>query len=346
MSRVIFARNVNDALGSALNALMLTGQSNPSRNGQVLAFPYPVMTEYSTPTERVLFSPKRRANPVFHLMESLWMLAGRADVKFPSEFVKNFGQFSDNGQDFWGAYGRRWRSWFGWDQIRAAINELSSNPQSRRVVVSMWDPVHSVVGGPQGDFETALEGGLDVPCNTQIYFDARDRRLNMTVTNRSNDIVWGCYGANAVHMSMLQEYVAAATGWPVGRYTQFSNNLHLYTDKYPVEEMNHLSDDCFAHNYYATNQVSATPLVAVGENIEMFDEDLRRFFQAYDAASLHEALDDTFYSTKFFRATVVPMGWSWHNRKNPATALDFLSDMPPHSDWKRAMEIWLRRIEA
>lgn len=50
----------------------------------------------------------------------------------------------------------------------------------------------------------------------------------MTVANRSNDIIWGCYGANAVHMSMLQEFVANALGIPVGLYNQVSNDWHIY----------------------------------------------------------------------------------------------------------------------
>ena len=48
----------------------------------------------------------------------------------------------------------------------------------------------------------------EIPCNTAIYFKVREGKLNMTVSNRSNDVIWGTFGANVVHMSILQEYVA------------------------------------------------------------------------------------------------------------------------------------------
>jgi hypothetical protein len=50
----------------------------------------------------------------------------------------------------------------------------------------------------------------------------------MTVFCRSNDLIWGAYGANAVHMSILQEYVACGLARPVGHYWQVSNNYHVY----------------------------------------------------------------------------------------------------------------------
>ncbi len=64
-----------------------------------------------------------------------------------------------------------------------------------------------------------------------MYFDGSTGVLNMTVCNRSNDIVWGAYGANAVHMSFLQEVIAAAVGLPLGSYVQFSNNFHAYIER-------------------------------------------------------------------------------------------------------------------
>lgn len=58
----------------------------------------------------------------------------------------------------------------------------------------------------------------------------------MTVTNRSNDLVLGMLGANVVHFSYLQQYVADCLGVEVGYYTQFTNNLHVYTSNWKPEE--------------------------------------------------------------------------------------------------------------
>src|SRR5207237_2010921 len=97
----------------------------------------------------------------------------------------------------------------------------------------------------------------DVPCNTEVMFlprlstdaylhpcqkhqgkrekggcddekAAAIRVLDMTVINRSNDTLWGALGSNYVHFSFLHEYISLATGCVVGRYNQFSNNLHVY----------------------------------------------------------------------------------------------------------------------
>jgi len=85
-------------------------------------------------------------------------------------------------------------------------------------VISMHDPVADL------NVDT-----LDQPCNTTLYFRVYDQALDMTVICRSNDIIWGAYGANAVHFSVLQEYIAAAIDIPIGKMYQISNNWHAYT---------------------------------------------------------------------------------------------------------------------
>src|SRR5690606_6235064 len=140
---------------------------------------------------------ERDANPFLHFFESLWMLAGRNDVDYMTRLVRRFAAYSDDGKTFNGAYGYRWRKWFGRDQLQQIIGALRSNPQDRRCVLGMWDAGHDL--GLQS---------ADLPCNTHIYFRIQDDRLNMTVCNRSNDAIWGAVGANVVHMSFLQEYMA------------------------------------------------------------------------------------------------------------------------------------------
>ena len=110
--KTIHARNVNEALVLGIQALAESGKAYPSRNGDMIEYPGPVTTTYLRPTERVLFEPLRDANPFLHFFESLWMLAGRDDVAYLTQFVKRFKEFSDDGKTFNGAYGHRWRSWF------------------------------------------------------------------------------------------------------------------------------------------------------------------------------------------------------------------------------------------
>lgn len=231
----IIARSPDDGLEQALQLLKVVGVVSDSRNGAVIRAPGPVITTYNAPRQRVSQAPLRDANPFFHLYEALWMLAGRRDVESVAKFAKRMSTFSDNGVDLHGAYGWRWRGYFGFDQLREIVKILRNDSSSRRAVLSMWTPdgdliAGSGIGGPRS---------LDLPCNTHVYFDAAFGVLNMTVCNRSNDVVWGCYGANVVHMSMLHEFVACATGLPLGSYYQFSNNFHMYAQREDCQRLLH-----------------------------------------------------------------------------------------------------------
>lgn len=216
----ITGHNVNDIYPEALWKMKLFGVKQDTRNGMVLRIPGPVVTTYMYPKQRMLFDERRDANPFFHIFEGVWMLAGRHDVAWIAAFNTNITQFSDDGITLHGAYGYRWRNHFGHDQLAWLVNHLRADPKSRRAVLQMFDP--------EMDQDWIVGGFKDIPCNTGIYFEIADEQLNMTVTCRSNDMIWGCYGSNVVHMSMLQEFVADAVGIEVGTYTQFSNNFHVY----------------------------------------------------------------------------------------------------------------------
>jgi len=219
---IINARNVHAALRNGLQDLTAAGLYSESRNGRVLMFTEPVTTVYNKPLERVVFWSERDANPFFHFAESLWMLAGRNDVAFVANFAKQMLEYSDDTETLNGAYGYRWRYHFGFDQVTQIISALENNPRDRRQVLQMWQPSDLLDQSSKSD----------VPCNTQAFFSVNYwGKVDMTVCNRSNDMIWGAYGANAVHFSYLLEFVAGALGRPVGRYWQVSNNLHAYENE-------------------------------------------------------------------------------------------------------------------
>jgi thymidylate synthase len=234
-ARIIVANNVNDALESGLWHLAANGQIGGSRNGPVLVAPGPVTTEYLNPTYRVLFSEQRDANPFFHLFESMWMLAGRNDTNALKPFVPRMQDFSDDQETLNGAYGYRWREFFGYDQLVELTNLLKRDPSTRRAVLSMWNAAAYEGYGWQADLTN--QGSKDLPCNTHVYFDASRGYLDMTVCCRSNDVVWGAYGANVVHFSFLHEWMAAAAGLHLGRYYQMSNNYHIYYERPDVQRL-------------------------------------------------------------------------------------------------------------
>ena len=71
----IIARNANDLFSNMLWHFKTSGVKSDSRNGPVLMINEPVLTRVNRPMERVLFFDGRDANPIFHLMESIWILA-------------------------------------------------------------------------------------------------------------------------------------------------------------------------------------------------------------------------------------------------------------------------------
>lgn len=344
----ITARNVQEALFRAITLTLSEGRERPSRNGLVLGLDMPLVTMLTNPTERVLFSPVRNANPVFHLLESLWMLAGRNDLKFPSTIVKQIRAYSDDSETLWGAYGWRWRQFFGYDQLEAIIDELKANPTSRRCVLQMWNGMDTPQHGnakfyndeTPPDLYVATHGGKDVPCNTAIYFDRRNGALNMTITNRSNDMIWGLYGANAVHMSMLQEYMAAAIGCPVGWMTTISNDAHIYLEQYPREKLRLIAQDVLAHNGYVLQQTSQ-PLLLEGETIEEFNADLESFFATFDSRHGLDGINGEQFLTDWFQTTVAPMVHAWRSRKDYAFA-SRIADRIAAPDWAWAVREWLQ----
>lgn len=342
--KVFEVDNVNEAVARSLPYLLAEGLRETSRNGDVIVAPGPVMTIYNKPCERVLFSQTRDANPFFHLMESLWMLCGRNDLAFPLYFNKRFAGYSDNGMHIHGAYGHRWRKWFGIDQLGIIVRELQKNPDSRRAVLTMWSPLGDLVPLDLGNHEPSTGGlkGKDVPCNTQCYFDLRQGKLNMTVTNRSNDAIWGAYGANVVHFSVLQEYLASWLEVEVGVYRQFSNNFHVYLDVYNEEKLQKIASESWESDYYKhpslpirTEQCEAFPLMS--EGIDNFNEDLLDFFGAPDVRRG--------YRDPFFGEVAVPMYLAWEERKmKQGNGLRWIEEISA-TDWKLACLHWIARRE-
>ena len=120
--KVINCRNVNDGFIKGMDLLGRYREDvKPSRAGNVIEVPEPVATVYENSRERVLFEDVRKANPFFHLMESLWMLGGANDLEYVKVYNKRMEEYSDDGITLQGAYGFRWREHFGGDKLSTII---------------------------------------------------------------------------------------------------------------------------------------------------------------------------------------------------------------------------------
>ncbi len=336
---VIKARNVHQALPEALYQIKTHGVKMDSRNGPVLKFPGPCTIVYEKPCERVMFWPERDCNPFFHLLESLWMLAGRNDVAFLSNLVSRMSTFSDDGETFNGAYGYRWRRHFKSpdghviDQMLTVASALKDNPDCRRQLITMWDAGHDL--GLQSK---------DLPCNTHAYFNVVDGALNMMVCNRSNDLVWGALGANAVHFSVLQEFMAALIGCKAGKYWQMSMNMHLYLDHHEelMETMASYSSTPVSRTPcpYELGQVEATPLIHDMEPLAWLKE-----MQLFLDKGVVLGMKD-----RFLRGVAHPMAQAYSTYKTEGPPMKFKGAYQSlinccGSDWRIACNEWVERRE-
>jgi len=328
----ISAGSVGEALALGLDILSspMSTSNEASRNGGVTVLNGPMITTYQSPVRRVLFSPKRDANPFFHYFEALWMLGGRNDLEWLAQFNKQMRSYSDDGgRTQPAAYGFRWRDYFGYDQIDAVVEELRLHPESRRAVLAMWDGFK--------DMGRVRLGSADVPCNTQCFFTIRNGLLNMAVTCRSNDALWGAHGANAVHFSILQEYIAARIGVLMGTLTQFSWNYHIY-DGILKHSMRDVIMDLFETDAYESGVVAPVYLFSP-DDMELFDEELPHWLQA--AAPGGHRYRPTHLALHL--ADRMLAAWRHHKRGDYMSALASLEPMPHLCDWRLACQQWLER---
>lgn len=347
----------------------------PSRYGEVMCIEEPVIVTYTHPTERVLFNTARNANPFFHAYEALWMLAGRNDVVPLAYYNSRMAEFSDDGQTFNGAYGYRWRKTEAQtgpsyldrssvDQLPIIINHLKAKPESRRAVLQMWNVQDDLL---------KIDTSKDVSCNLSVclsveqgmcrmcngtgtieimdkdgspesydctYCDGmphnQPRYLNMTVFNRSNDLIWGMLGANVVHFSILQEYMAAHLGLDVGRYNQVSNNLHAYTKNWEPEKWLAIS------GLQPTTDMSYPSGFPLIKNPTQFDGELYDFVE--QNVSNDKGLTSQYYQEPFLDRVALPMFTAFHFYKDKDYQAAFhWIDRVEAKDWQLAGRQWLER---
>jgi thymidylate synthase len=367
---ILRGRNVNALMPLGVDLLAQHGRLENTRAGLAMVAPWPVISVYERPTERVLFSALRDANPFFHLFESLWMLAGRQDSASLDCYVQDFGaRFAEQDGVIHGAYGHRWRYAMGYDQLDRIVDKLRKNPDDRQCVLQMWDAsdwLAPELNDPSlCGHDDLLGDWKDRPCNTHVYLrvheinslphgvdyntigDNRRSVLDLTVCCRSNDIVWGAYGANAVHFSFLQEYLAGRIGCGVGTMYQLSNNYHGYVDA--LDKLGSsigLFDEQDTCTIYGVGGVESVP---IGEDWRHWDADLKLFMEWHDVLWCFPGNNNEIDTPDGFRnlwfhvvaGRVCQVNWLWRHGRY-AEALGWC-DTIEASDWRQACSAWLLR---
>lgn len=274
----IFAQNNNDLFKQAVLAIRHCGEESKPGNSQINTDGTRYLDMFSAqvtnPCDRWLNIEGRNASPIAAIGETFWVLAGRNDLKFLSRVLPRAANFSDDGQTWRGAYGPRI---YANGQLDSVINRLRKNNDTRQAYLTIYDPE---LDSDPGLAATSLTGDpvtKDMICNLALLFDIKAGELNMTVINRSQDVLWGMSSINFIEFSILQEIVAKMIGVNVGFYRLFSNNVHYYNNDVSQKQLAKVTGDTEVHIDHA-----CLPL--------QFDTD-----KVYDQTSLTLLFSDLLY---------------------------------------------------
>lgn len=232
-----------------------------SAGNMCLEFPEPVLIKICNPLNRYVFVPERKWNKTLGWIESLWIARGDNSLEMPSAYVKNLLTFSDDGETMRAGYGPRIRAFGGhlwkkgvrfeegsplyWmkqqydsrygngtvavvDQLKFVIDKFKQDPTTREAVITIHDPIADDFNGKE------ILRTKDTPCTRSIHFMIVDGKMNCYVDMRSNDLFWGFSAVNVFNFTLMQEYVAAMVGVPVGVYYHKVDNLHMYEGSLPM----------------------------------------------------------------------------------------------------------------
>lgn len=187
--------------------------------------------EILNPRQRWIVSREPAINPAFALAEVVWIISGRRDSALINFWNPKLPDFAGNTRYYHGAYGHRLKNAFKIDQFDRAYNTLKNNPDSRQVVLQIWNPSYDL---PKKNGRPVSQ---DIPCNLTSMLKIRDNKLEWTQVLRSNDLILGV-PHNFVQFTTLQEIMAAWLGVEVGVYRHYSDCLHVYSrDKKSILEL-------------------------------------------------------------------------------------------------------------
>ena len=154
------------------------------------------------------------------IYELLWFINGDTNVRYLQDNgVSIWDEWADENGDLGPVYGRQWRSWAApdgrvIDQLTWVRDEIRTNPNSRRLIVSAWNPADVN--------DMALP-----PCHCLFQFNVMDGRLNCQLYQRSADVFLGV-PFNIASYALLTMMMAQATGLKPGEFVHTLGDAHLY----------------------------------------------------------------------------------------------------------------------
>jgi thymidylate synthase len=160
-------------------------------------------------------------------------------IKTDLEFAKKHG-------DLGPVYGAQWRNFNGVDQLQYILDEIKNNPDSRRMMLSAWNPAE-------------IKNMALPPCHTLIQFYVRDGKLSLQLYQRSADIFLGV-PFNIASYALLLMMVAQVTNLKVGEFVHTLGDAHIYSNHIEQIELQ------------LTRTPKARPIMKINPNVfSLFD---------------------------------------------------------------------------
>jgi thymidylate synthase len=166
----------------------------------------------------LLTTKKLHVKSIIH--ELLWFLKGDTNVRYLQDHgVRIWDEWADAEGELGPVYGKQWRSWPKWDgssidQIKLVVEQITRNPDSRRLIVTAWNP-------------SDIEEMALPPCHCLFQFYVGEGRLSCQLYQRSADIFLGV-PFNIASYALLTMMVAQVTGLKPGEFIHTFGDAHLY----------------------------------------------------------------------------------------------------------------------
>ena len=178
----------------------------------------------------LLTTKKLHLKSIIH--ELLWFIKGETNTKYLKENnVKIWDAWSDENGDLGPVYGHQWRNWNsdGVDQISILIDQIKNNPNSRRMIVSAWNP--SVLPDTSESFSKNVANGKAAlpPCHAFFQFYVSEGKLSCQLYQRSADTFLGV-PFNIASYSLFTMMIAQVTNLEVGDFIHTFGDVHLYNN--------------------------------------------------------------------------------------------------------------------
>ena len=171
--------------------------------------------------------------------ELLWFLKGETNIAYLKENgVRIWDEWADADGNLGPVYGHQWRNWDSKeiDQIQELIDTLKTNPNSRRMLVSAWNP--SVLPDTSVSFAENVANGKAAlpPCHAFFQFYVADGKLSCQLYQRSADVFLGV-PFNIASYALFTHMVAQVVGLQVGDFVHTFGDAHLYNNHFEQVEL-------------------------------------------------------------------------------------------------------------